>query len=38
MNAQVQITRMARQSADVLTHPNVRTFSYYSARDPTATR
>jgi hypothetical protein len=32
MNAQLQIARMARQSADVLAHPNVRTFSYYSAR------
>lgn len=32
MNAQLQIARMARQSADVLTHPNVRIFSYYSAR------
>lgn len=32
MNAQVQISRMARQSADVVAHPNVRTFSYYSTR------
>jgi hypothetical protein len=32
MNAQLQIARMARQSADVLAHPSVRSFSYYSAR------
>jgi hypothetical protein len=32
MNAQVQLSRMVRQSVDVLTHPSVRTFNYYGAR------
>jgi hypothetical protein len=32
MNAQLQLSRMARQSADVMIHPSVRTFSYYGAR------
>ena len=32
MNAQMQVSRMARQSADVMIHPSVRTFNYYGAR------
>src|SRR5262245_53060011 len=32
MSPQVQLTRMLRQSADVMLHPSVRTFNYYSAR------
>jgi hypothetical protein len=32
MNAQVQLSRMIRQSADVMIHPSVRTFNYYGAR------
>jgi hypothetical protein len=32
MNAQLQLSRMARQSADVIAHPSVRTFNYYGAR------
>src|SRR5919197_651590 len=32
MNAQIQLSRMVRQSADVMAHPSVRTFNYYGAR------
>ncbi|HEX5689560.1 MAG TPA: hypothetical protein VFX76_06140 [Roseiflexaceae bacterium] len=32
MNSQIQVSRMARQSADVITHPNVRAFNYYAVR------
>jgi hypothetical protein len=32
MNTQMQLSRMARQSADVMLHPSVRTFNYYGAR------
>jgi hypothetical protein len=32
MNAQVRITRMLRQSGDLLAHPNPQTFSYYGSR------
>lgn len=32
MNALAQLSRMLRQSADALIHPNVRVFNYYGAR------
>ena len=32
MNVLTQLSRMLRQSADVMIHPNVRTFNYYSVR------
>jgi hypothetical protein len=32
MNLLAQLSRMLRQSADVMLHPSVRTFNYYGAR------